>query len=315
MKQFRLLFFMVLVAAAIGCSHTGSPPVAGNVISTSQNKHTSPPAPVLKQATSIRINRYTDARMMGNPRKVGTRAVKVSGLGGKDIVLDQDAAEMVTGSMKQRLSDIGFKVSEEQDDYSLFELSGVVKELTYNVMARDVTAIVVETTVKDINTGKIVWSGIVEEQKERFADVSGNSKDDIADFLRKELDIVTAKIRDAISASLMASHPDLFNLTPSTKPIPGVKVLVAPAANTDAVAISTFTPHANANSGLLLIKTTPARAKVYLDGVYYGLSPLRLEIEAGIHDLRVKLDGYPMLAERVSVRKGDNTEMELTLEH
>ena len=314
MKQSHLLFFVGLAAAsATGCS---SAPVADNAISTSHSRHANPDAPVLKQAVSIRINQYTDARMMGNPRKVGTRAANASGLGGQDIVLDQDAAGMVTGAMKQRLSDIGFKVSEEQDDYSLFELSGVVKELTYNVMARDVMAIIVETTVKDVNTGKVVWSGIVEEKKERFADVSGNSKEDVADFLRKELDIVSAKISDAISASLVASRPELFNLAPAgASSAPGVTVPVAPAANTDTAAIPAYTPRANASSGLLLIKTKPARARIYLDGVYHGLSPLRLEMEAGMHDLSVKLEGYRMVADRVSVRKGDSTEMELTLEH
>jgi hypothetical protein len=53
---------------------------------------------------------------------------------------------------------------------------------------------------------------------------------------------------------------------------------------------------------------------VYLDGVYYGLSPLRLEMEPGVHAISVKLEGYKMVTEKVSVRKGDNTEMELSLE-
>jgi len=62
------------------------------------------------------------------------------------------------------------------------------------------------------------------------------------------------------------------------------------------------------------VNTTPQRAKVYLDGVYYGLSPLRLEMDPGVHAISVKLEGYKMVTEKVSVRKGDNTEMELNLE-
>jgi hypothetical protein len=65
---------------------------------------------------------------------------------------------------------------------------------------------------------------------------------------------------------------------------------------------------------LLLVNTNPPRAKVYLDDVYYGLSPLRLEMEPGVHAISVKLDSYKMVTEKVSVRKGDSTEMELKLE-
>ena len=137
------------------------------------------------------------------------------------------------------------------------------------------------------------------------------------------------KTVEAISASLMASQPELFNLTAGTKPIPGVTVYVAPAAAKAAPAAtvtpgygvqpgaaappSAYMPRASATAGLLLVNTNPQRAKVYLDGVYYGLSPLRLEMEPGVHAISVKLEGYKMVTEKVSVRKGDNTEMELNL--
>ena len=74
-------------------------------------------------------------------------------------------------------------------------------------------------------------------------------------------------------------------------------------------------PRASATTGLLLVNTSPSRAKVYLDGVYYGLSPLRLELEPGVYAASVKLEGYKMVTEKISVRKGDNTEVELSLEH
>jgi hypothetical protein len=44
------------------------------------------------------------------------------------------------------------------------------------------------------------------------------------------------------------------------------------------------------------------------------MSPLRLEIEPGIHAISVKLPGFNMVSEKVSVRRGDNTELELNLE-
>ncbi len=340
MTQFlQRVLLSIVVAPAVGCSDMSMLSLGGMfggeggaAIRVTENKKTNPNAPMLKYAASIRISRYTDARNIGSPRKIGTGAENVSGMSGKDIVLDQDVATMVTGAMKARLDDAGFQVSEAQDGNALFALGGAVKELTYDVKARDEVSIVIETTLKEMGTGKVVWSGVVAEKNDRFAGVSGNNKNDVAMYLLKELGIVTGKTTEAISASLMVARPELFNLTPGTKAISGVTVLVAPTVastpaptlpaqqeatipNVNAIApAQNHAPHAAATSGLLLVNTNPARAKVYLNNVYYGLSPLRLEMEPGVHAIIVKMEGYRTVSEKVSVRKGDSTEMELSLE-
>ena len=68
-------------------------------------------------------------------------------------------------------------------------------------------------------------------------------------------------------------------------------------------------------NGVLVVNTDPARAKVYLDGVYYGMSPLHVEAAPGVHKVEAKLKGYKTASEKVSIRKGDSTELELTLSH
>ena len=342
MKQFLQQVLLGLTAVSVlGCSDISMPSMPsmpslngmlggkdGGYIHVTENKPANSDAQSLKYAASIRINRYTDARRMGNPRKIGTGAEFVSGMSGNDLVLDQEVAEMVTVAMKTRLDDAGFQVSETQNGNAPFELSGVVKELTYNVKARDEVSITIETTLKETGTGKAVWSGSVVEKGDRFAGVSGNNKNDVAIYLRKELGIVTAKTAEAISTVLMAARPDLFNQRPGTKNIPGVTVLTAPeSVNTPILpaqqaapipaenAAQTYVPHATATSGLLLVNTRPARARIYLDDVYYGLSPLRLEMEPGVHAISIKMEGYKTVLEKVSVRKGDNTEMDTNLEH
>jgi hypothetical protein len=67
-------------------------------------------------------------------------------------------------------------------------------------------------------------------------------------------------------------------------------------------------------TGTLVLTTNPSRAKVYLEGVYFGMSPLHVEVEAGIHSVDVKLEGYKPASEKVSIRKDDKTELELVLE-
>lgn len=243
-------------------------------------------------------------------KKIGISTQRVSGIMGKELALDCDVTDFVSSSIRKRFDDAGFQLVEGAS--ALFELSGVIKELTYNVNARDELAFAIETTLKEAATGKVVWSGVVVEKKEHFAGVSGNSKSDIANNLRYEMGIVSQKTVDAISASLMASRPDLFNLTPGTKVISGVTVLQAAGGGASAPAAALTKPVSV--NGTLVLNTKPSRAKVYLDGVYYGMSPLRAEIEVGIREVSVKADGYKTVAEKVSVRKGDTTELELVLE-
>ncbi|TAN72596.1 MAG: PEGA domain-containing protein [Gallionella sp.] len=274
-----------------------------------------------------------DQRKAGNPRLLGTATNRVRGVDGGQLLLDQEIATLVTAAIKKRFASEGYQVLESGG--AMFEVSGTVKDLTLNVKNRDEINIAIETTLKESATGKVVWSGLVTEKNDRFAGVSGNNKDDVVAYLNKELRVASDKTVEAVNASLMATQPGLFNLTPGTKTIPGVTIYAAPAAAKPAPATPAtpvtaapvyaappaspapppaYTPRASATAGLLLVNTNPPRAKVYLDGVYYGLSPLRLELEPGIYAASVKLEGYRMVTEKVSVRKGDNTEVELNLE-
>lgn len=287
------------------------------------------PNTLLKYGATLRVQKYVDQRKITPPNKLGVITVRVMGMDSGDLLLDQEVANVATSSIKKRFDVEGFQILEgSAAANALFEVSGVIKELTLDVKERDQIVIGIETTLKEVATGKVVWSGFVTEKDSRFAGVSGDNKDDIMGYLNKELRVVSTKTVEAISASLMASRPELFNLTPGTRPIAGVTVYVAPSAAkpTPVAAPSVpsnvmqpsatpaYVPSATATTGLLLVNTSPQRAKVYLDGVYYGMSPLRLEMAPGFHAISVKLEGYKMVTEKVSVRRGDNTEMELNLE-
>ncbi len=290
--------------------------------------------PLLKYGATLRFNKYTDQRKSNNPRLLGIASSRVTGVDGDQILLDQEVATIATTAIKNRFDTEGYQILEGGNaSTALFEVSGVIKDLTLNVKARDEINIAIETTIKEVATGKVVWSGIVMEKSDRFAGVSGNNKDDVIAYMNKGLRIASKKTIEAVSASLMASRPELFNLTAGTKPVAGVTVYVAPPAAQSVHAAPVtpvpgygaqpggaapqqpaYMPRASATAGLLLVNTNPTRAKVYLDGVYYGMSPLRLEMEPGVHAISVKLEGYKMSTEKVSVRKGDNTEIELNLE-
>lgn len=337
----RVALIMLLVAVS-GCSSVkdAKDSVSGwinggdGTLSTTTEKKTTDGSsgPVLKYAVTLRIDKYVDQRKHGNPRLLGITNQRIRGVDGKELLLDQDIANLVTIDIKSRFDADGYQVLEGSSaSNALFEVTGTIRDLTLNARERDEINIEIETTLKDMATGKVVWSGLVTEKNDRFAGVTGNSKGELVAYLNRGLHIASKKTVEAVSASLMASRPELFNLTAGTKPIPGVTVYVAPSAAKPAPAASAtmmpsygiqsgspvpppaYTPRASDTTGLLLVNTSPSRAKVYLDGIYYGLSPLRLEMEPGVHAISVKLEGYNMVTEKVSVRRGDNTEMELNL--
>ena len=313
---FRLAFIVLAVASTtVGCSYINTAPTPANTISMAEIRGINSDVPRQKHAASIHIVDFEDSRMMSHPRKIGTGAMLVFGLTGKDILLDQDVALIVTSTMKQGLDKAGFTVIEDQSQGARFELSGVVKELTYNVAARDQVSIILEITLRDLSTDNTVWSGIVAEKNERFAGVSGNNKMDVAKFLREELDIVTSKTTGAINTRLNSSHPELFHLNQAPQTIPGVTELVTPTLTVPATEVAPTVAKllANPTNGQLQISTHPPRAGIYLDNVYYGLSPLQLELAPGVYTVNVRLKGYKVMADKVSVRTGDKTEIEIEL--
>lgn len=338
----RRAALVVLLLAVAGCSSVkdAKDSVSGwinggdGTLNIDEKKAAGSSGPALKYGATLRVGKYVDQRKLGNPRLLGEIDARVRGIDGNQLLLDQDVANAVATAFKKRFDAEGYQVMEGGSAANaMFEVSGVIKELTLNIKNRDEISIAIETTLKDLSNGEVVWSGLVTEKHDRYAGVSGNNKDDVVAYFNKELKVASNKTVEAVSASLMASRPELFNLTAGTKPIPGVTVYVAPTATKPApvatpaamptyggvrqgssVPPPTYMPQASATAGLLLVNTNPARAKVYLDGVYYGLSPLRLEMDPGVHAISVKLEGYKMVTEKVSVRKGDNTEMELNLE-
>ena len=279
----------------------------------------------MKNAAVLRIRPYVDQRAEKNPRLLGENTTRVFGLDGNELIADHDVASIATASFRKQFQKAGFPVLEDGSTQTpVFELSGVVKTLTMNSRDRDDISIAIETSVTDVATGKVIWSALVSEKNNRFAGVSGDTKADLVDYLNREMRIASDKTVDAVNTLLMATYPALFNLIPGTKTISGVTVLsapsaavapVVPAAEAALIPAPAYTPHASATMGLLVVSSKPSRAKVYLDGVYYGMTPLRAEIEPGVHSVEVKLEGYKTSSEKVSVRKSDETELELTLDH
>lgn len=308
----------VCCLAMSACSTLGSEKSAGVFSSentVSVNDAVFVTQPEIKNMAGLRILPYLDLRSSNNPYLLGEMSAHVMGLTGKVLLLDRDVAGIATASMRHQFKQAGFAVQTEgTNEAAQFELSGSVKELALNVKDRDEVNITIETSVKDLATGKVIWSASVNEKQNRFAGVAGNSKSDVADYLRAELRVVSRKTVEAVSSLLMAGYPALFNLTPGTKTIAGVTVSTAPIAPVLTPVASLPAVSVPDALGFLSVSSKPARAKVYLDEVYFGLTPLRVEVAVGVHTLMLKQSAYQTVTEKVSVRKAETTELDVQLE-
>jgi hypothetical protein len=269
-----------------------------------------------KRPVVLSIAKYADARATPNSEKIGDISAAVNDMLGTELRL-QDIAGTVTGAVENQLRASGFQTIADTGKPAAnadFVISGAVKEFSMMIAGRDAVAIAVETTLRDAHSGSVLWSGVVTEMADRFAGVTGNSRNSITRYLSAALGKVSGKTRDALSEGIMQARPDLFfQAAPARQATPGVTVLIAPPE--PAQVLQAAQPgNTGMATGRLTLTTTPSRAKVYMADVYYGLTPLNLELEPGIYPLRFKLDGFQTATEKVSVRKGETTELETKLD-
>ena len=314
--RFRLLAVAGALLLAAGCAAVGGIPGGSGLVHIDEGVPFDNNANA-RYAATIRLLPYTDARKTGNPRLLGHGGHQIYGFGapsGDAILLDQNAADLVTAAMAHGLKDAGYRVVPAPDK-AHFEMSGTVTALSYDVNARDSVNISISTQVKDLTTGHILWSGIVVEKKSQFTGVSGDSISDVAVYLKYELGIVVHKTVDAINTPLMERYPGLFNLASGSHPAAGVTVMhQAPAlAPIPAPVTGVVSTTAATDNGTLKLSTRPTHAEIYIGGVYYGLSPLTLKLPPGIVEVTARKDGRKTVRQKVAIRSGKTTPLELKL--
>ncbi len=244
----------------------------------------SPPAEAIKleAAGSILVKPFIDARKPTTyPLVIGEISVTVSDLIGKKLTLDRNPASIVTEAFTKELSGAGYTVVNSGD--SDYILSGKLKEFRLDLGTRDKIAVEIYSKLTGAD-GEVIWEGVKRESTERFAGVMGNSRRAISDYISETLAKV---VRGSIVEAAATNGPAATTATDKVKE--------------EGIA---------SGKGRLTITTDPERAKIYLDDVYYGLTPNSIDIEPGIYDLTLKKTGYANRLERVAVRDGEITVLE-----
>jgi hypothetical protein len=134
-----------------------------------------------KRPVVLSIAKYADARATPNSEKIGDISSAVNDMLGTELRL-QDVAGTVTGAVENQLRASGFQTIADTGKPAAnadFVISGAVKEFSMTIAGRDAVAIAVETTLRDARNGSVLWSGVVTEMADRFAGVTGNSRNSI----------------------------------------------------------------------------------------------------------------------------------------
>ncbi len=279
MRRAVFLLIIFILAVAAGC--------AGPL----EVRYEPKPNDSLKLAgpVSVFVTPFADKRG-GETRDLGRITVPVADMSGNRLVISEDAAALVTRAYIRELISAGFVIAPEKEGAD-FISEGEVRSLSYSIESRDEYEVVLALSMVESQTGRIIWSGVETEKGSRFAGVTGNSRATISASLSEALS-------KAIRRTLSQAIPLIQNTASSYAPAKEASKATAPPDGT----------------GRLVIRSSPQRAKVYQGDVYYGMTPLSLDLGPGVYHVTIKHKGYKSSGEKVSVRPGQFTELEMELE-
>lgn len=287
---FRLLpavFFTIMSLMLFACS---------GPLQVSYNPKTAEPGAKAAMPVTVYVEDFKDARDSSalNPRLIGKVNSIVYDMNSGDFLLSENVSALVRRALIHELTASGYEVKTEGGPKAAdFSIAGEVKEFSLNIASRDEISIKVPLTFTETETSRAVWAGAAVERSDRFAGVSGNSRTSLSNY-------ITNSLSKALRKAITEANPKISNTkaaySPAEKPAPS------------------YEQAAPAGTGRVVISTEPVRSKVYIQDVFYGLTPLSLDIEPGVYEITVKQKGFKEATEKVSVRLGQFTELELTLE-
>jgi hypothetical protein len=304
------------------------------------------------QAIRVMVADTKDARPASTPNKIGRIKATVSDMFGNEVVIDPSVSQLTGGALRKQLTADGFNLVSAGQAHD-FELTTVVRAFELNIVGRDELSLMLDVSLREVGSGEVIWSGTVSEKSDRFAGVMGNDRASIASYLSSGVSSLAQKVGASVRASLVQSYPQSISVAsevPKAFTLPGVTTLQAANAREGTAPLSQVTPPVVNSStaalasnlpgaaplppepakpapakpssilsdvlpgyGYFLVNTNPSRVKVYSDGIYYGLTPLKVMVPVGVMTFEFRFDGYKTTTEKISVRNGETTELELKL--
>lgn len=291
-KIIKLFLLMLLVSS---CSY--GLPLKTNYLSPESNTYLK----VIKP-NSVYIKPFIDKRNIENLHSIGKINEVVADISSNDLSLDKTLSTLVTDTLKKEFVRSGFTLSinEGEDDSTDYIISGAIKKFEMNIGSRDTIDIEIDYRVVKLRNDKIIFNGSAKVSDDRFAGVTGNTRKSINKYLNNALYNVSRQVLESTGLVLEASI---------TSPKKSHKVNIEELSESRA----TNLPHQEAGTGTLIISGTPVKTKVYIENVYYGLTPISINIESGVYDASFKKKGFESEKEKISIRSGADTVLEIDL--
>lgn len=270
---------------------------------------------------NIAVIPYSDKRIgIDSKRKVVDISALVMNVYSKEMLLKEDVSSLVTRALRDQLNQVGFKaeiVSGVTFDASMLKtlptsiphnadiiIGGEIKRFHLDVGGRDKIEIELSTSILDRRSGRVIWSGTTIEEADRYAGVMGNTKGSIEKYINYSLTKVMKKMLQESDSSLK----NFAKSSPSDIGLPAAPLRTAPLP-------SQKWDGETAPAGTLAVTSTPPGARLYIGDTYYGKTPLKIDLRPGIYEITVKLKGFKEEKEKVAVRPGVSTELEVPLEN
>jgi hypothetical protein len=279
-----------------------------------------------------------DERPGAPTRKIGMIRSTIIDISDTSLALDQEVSAEVSKALRNQLAADGFRVVSDRSAAHDFEVEAKLKDFHLDIVDEDRLGIAVDVVLRDVRTGDALWAGSVAETGHRFAGIAGDSRATIVSYLVKGVDAWSAKASANIREALLKSYPKTIALA-ERRELPAAQTAgvttMQEAQPREAAASTAVSPMmgmgtpapspivavespvvgpAPGATGTFALTTVPAKAKVYIDDVYYGVSPIKLDLPPGVIAFRFKLDGYKTIDQKVSVRRGETTELEVKFE-
>lgn len=269
----------------------------------------------VKKPLKVAVIPYADSRAgLDSKRKVVDVSANVMGVHSSEMLLDQDVSTFVTDALKDQLNYMGFKTqvagAPAFDKAMLNELpaaipsdvdiaiGGQIKRFNLTVAGRDKIEIELMTYIFDRKSNRLLWSGPTVEDAERFAGVMGNSHASISKYISRSFNSAVKKLlKDSEQAFAK------YGAIPAASAVPSQGLPLRQA--------EPQTDIETAPAGKLTITSKPSEAKFYINDVYYGKTPLTIELRPGIYEVTVRLKGFKDEKEKVAVRPGISTELDV----
>lgn len=327
----RICAALTLLLALGGCSTTATglrETFVGTVASADALEVTPTlrghPSPTASGVPALRVHlvRLTDQRTSAGTeaRHLGRIRSTVMDMHASTLQLTAPASDVLSRVLKSQIQLDGLQVQDHATGAD-FELRGEITRLRLDVAGSDEFDLAVHLTLRELGTGKVAWTGTVEETTERFAGVAGNTRASIVKWLNQGVDRWSDKVGSTLlarNAWSKSTAPPTVAAAPAVPPPPAVTSV--PTAQTPTAVAPVAAPLTSGlqgppkGYGYFSVITMPTRVKVYSDDIYYGLTPLRVMVPTGVMGFDFRFDGYKSVTQKVMIRKDETTELQLQLQ-